>query len=211
MANDTVEELKRLLRNKFPEAHSRPLPNDDPPEIAFRFSDPQSFPPGGISEIIPEGPEPILGLVLANLLGDPTEPSEIPDFILVDGDGFDPNSFSNEACSRLLWVRCGTAIELLKSADLLVRDGNIPFVMLDTCGFPAHELRALPSSSWWRLKQITERHGSRMLVLSTFPLIPCATLRLSLSSRLTLADFNRLREDLLGEIRVRSQRLRRAT
>lgn len=211
MASETAEELKRLLRNKFPQAHSRPLLNDEPPEPAFRFSDPLSFPVGGISEIIPEGPEPILGLVIANLLGEPQELSEIPDFILVDGDGFDPNSFTNEACSRLLWVRCGTAIELLKSADLLVRDGNIPFVMLDTCGFPAHELRALPSSSWWRLKQITERHGSRLLVLSSFPLIPCATLRLSLSSRLTLADFERMREDLLGKIRVRSQRLRRAT
>lgn len=211
MASETVEELKRLLRNKFPQAHSRPLLNDEPPEPAFRFSDPLSFPAGGISEIIPEGPEPILGLVIANLLGEPKEPNEIPDFILVDADGFDPNSFTNEACSRLLWVRCGTAIELLKSADLLIRDGNIPFVMLDTCGFPAHELRALPSSSWRRLKQITERHNSRLLVLSSFPLIPCATLRLSLSSRLTLADFERLREDLLGEIRVRSQRLRHAT
>jgi len=211
VASDTVEDLKRLLRNKFPQAHSRPLLNDAPPEITFRFSDPLSFPAGGISEIVPEGPEPILGLVLANLLGEPMATSEIPDFILVDGDGFDPNSFSNEACSRLMWVRCGTAIELLKSADLLIRDGNIPFVMLDTCGFSAHELRALPSSAWWRLKQMTERHGSRLLVLSSFPLIPCATLRLSLSSRLTLADFDRLRGDLLGEIHVRSQRLRHAT
>lgn len=211
MASDTVENLKRLLRNKFPQAHSRPILNAKPPESAFRFSDPLSFPPGGISEIIPEGPEPILGLVLANLLGEPETTSDIPDFILVDGDGFDPGSFTNEACSRLLWVRCENATELLKSADLLVRDGNIPFILLDTCGFPAHELRALPSSAWWRLKQMTERHGSRLLVLASFPLIPCATLRFLLSSRLTLADLDRPRNELLEQIHIRSQRLRHAT
>jgi hypothetical protein len=210
VASDTVEDLKRLLRNKFPQAHLRPL-SGDVPETTFRFSDPLSFPAGGISEIVPEGPEPILGLVLANLLGEPEAPNGIPDFILVDGDGFDPGSFTNEACSRLLWVRCETATELLKSADLLIRDGNIPFVLLDTCGFPAAELRALPSSAWWRLKQMTERHGSRLLVLSAFPLIPCATLRLSLSSRLTLADFDRPRGELLEKIHIRSQRLRHAT
>ena len=48
---------------------------------------------------------------------------------------------------KLLWVRCGSAIEVLKSADLLVRDGNVPFVLLDAIGTARRDLAALPA---WR-------------------------------------------------------------
>lgn len=60
----------------------------------------------GISEDIPCGHESGLGLMLAGLMGEPDEISPLPSFILIDGgDGFDPSSLNEAACSRLLWVR----------------------------------------------------------------------------------------------------------
>lgn len=211
MSTDAVQELRLLLRKKFPQAHQTRLLDSEPEIPRFQFSDPATFPAGAISEIVPEGPEPILGLLLAEILGEPETPSPLPELVLVDGDCFDPNSFTDAACSRLLWVRCHTCVELLKAADLLIRDGNLPFVLLDACGFPARELRALPASSWWRLKQMAERNGCRVLVLSSFPLVSCATLRLSLSSGLKLADFDLPRAELLPRFHVQPRRIRRAT
>ena len=210
MPTASVQDLRLLLRKKFPQAHAARFEEPVPEEPRLRFSDPATFPAGAISEIVPAGPEPVLGLLLAEILGHPETTSEIPDFVLIDGNNFDPGSFPHHACSRLLWVRCWNAATLMKAADLLIRDGNIPFVMLDGCHFPQKEMRALPASNWWRLKQMAEHNGCRVLVLSPTPLVPCATLRLSLSSGLSLADFDRSREELVQEIRAIPQRIRHA-
>lgn len=210
MPTASVQDLRLLLRKKFPQAHAARFDEPSLEENRLQFSDPATFPAGSISEIIPSGPEPVLGLLLAEILGTPETPGDIPDLVLIDGDSFDPCSFPPHACSRVLWVRCWNAATLMKAADLLIRDGNIPFVLLDGCHFPEREMRALPASNWWRLKQMAERNGCRVLVLSPFPLVPCATLRLSLSSGLTLADFDRPREELIHEIHIHPQRGRRA-
>lgn len=211
MPPPSVQELRLLLRKKFPQAHAVKMEEEAVPEKPLHFSDPAIFPAGAISEIIPEGHAPVLGLVLAEILGAPETAAEIPELVLIDGDHFDPSSFSAHACSRLLWVRCESAATLMKAADLMIRDGNIPFILLDGGQFPLHEMRGLPASGWWRLKQMAERNGCRVLVLSPAPIVPCATLRLSLSSSFTLLDFDRSREELVREIRSTPQRIRRAT
>ncbi len=211
MATETVQELRQLLRKKFPQAHVARPDEARPEALRLRFSDPETFPAGALSEIVPDGPEPVLGLLVAEILGQPESASPLPELVLVDGDCFDPDSFTDAACSRLLWVRCHTATELLKAADLLIRDGNLPFLLLDAAGFPAKELRALPSAAWWRLKQMAERTRCRVLVLSPFPLVACASLRLSLSSGLTLADFDTPRADLLPRLHATTRRARHAT
>jgi len=209
VASPSVQDLRLLLRKKFPQAHAVRL--EETPlaeEPRLRFSDPTTFPAGAISEIVPEGTAPVLGLLLAEILGTPEGFAEIPDLVLIDGDSFDPGSFPPAACSRLLWVRCESAATLMKAADLMIRDGNIPFVLLDGCRFPLRELRALPASNWRRMKQIAERNGCRVLMLSPAPLVPCATLRLSLSSTFTLADFDRPREELIQQVRSTPSRKR---
>ena len=210
MSTASVQDLRLLLRKKFPQAHAARFEEPAHEKTRLRFSDPATFPAGTISEIVPAGPEPVLGLLLAEILGNPETPSEIPDFVLIDGNSFDPGSFPPNACSRLLWVRCWNAPTLMKAADLLIRDGNIPFVLLDGSHFPQKEMRALPASNWWRLKQMAERNGCRVLVLSPTPLVPCATLRLSLSSGLSLADFDRPREELIQQVRAIPHRVRHA-
>ncbi len=208
----TIDELRRQLRERFPQAQvAWQEPVEEPVASASPFSG-ETFPPGAISEVIPSDQESGLGLLLAGLMGEPEEFSPLPSFILIDGgDGFDPSSLSETACSRLLWVRCSSAMEMLKAGDLLVRDGNVPFVLLDASGLAARDLRALPASAWWRLKQTAERTGCRIVVLSAFPLVPCANLRLSVSAGLTLEDFDLPRSELLSRLRAVPERIRRVT
>jgi len=211
MASSTVEILRQQLRDKFPQAHSlqvdpEPVVSQDKP---FRAD---AFPVGAISEVVPAGPVAGLSLLVAGLLGDPEETSPHPELVLVDGaDSFDPGSFSGTACSKLLWVRCRSALEMIKAADLLVHDGNVPFVLLDATGLARRDLSALPASAWWRLKQSVERTGGRLLVMASFPLVPCAALRLSLSAGLSLRDFDCPRTELVDRLQAQSEGLRRAT
>lgn len=211
MASPAIEILRQQLRDKFPQAHgvraeAEPVvPAGEP----FRAA---AFPLGAISEVVPAGPVAGLALLVAGLLGEPEETCPHPELVLVDGaDGFDPASFSGRACSKLLWVRCRSALEMIKAADLLVHDGNVPFVLLDSTGLPRRELAALPASAWWRLKLAVESGGGRLVVLASLPLVPCASLRLSLSAGLSLQDFDRPRGELLERLQAMPEKLRRAT
>lgn len=211
MASPAVEILRQQLRDKFPQAHGVRL--DPAPFVPqgkpFRA---EAFPVGAISEVVPAGPGAGISLMVAGLLGDPDEASPHPELVLVDGaDAFDPGSFSGLACSKLLWVRCRSALDMLKAADLLVHDGNVPFVLLDTTGVARRDLATLPAAAWWRLKQAVERGGGRLVVIAPFPLVPCASIRLSLSAGLSLDDFDCPRDELLERLEATPEQLRRAT
>lgn len=206
-----IEDLRRQLREKFPAAHGV-QPGGTPREKTSIPFHAESFPSGTISEVIPAGPVAGLSLVISALLGDPEEDSPLPELALIDGaDGFDPSSHTVAACSRLLWVRCASAPEMLKAADLLVRDGNLPYVLLDASGLPLQELTAIPASSWWRLRQMAGRTGGRLVVLSPSPIVPGTGLRLRLSADLSLHDFDAPRRELLERMTTRSESLRQAT
>ncbi len=198
MASAAVELLRKQLREKFPQAHGM-RQEPEPARAVLRPFEAATFPLGAISEIVPAGAASGISLVIAGLLGDPTEIAPHPELVLVDGsDSFDPASFSGAACSKLLWVRCRTAMESLKSADLLVRDGNVPFILLDATGLPRRELETLPASAWWRLRQTVEQGGIRFVVLAPFPLVPCASLRMTMNAGLTLKDFDLPRGEILA-------------
>lgn len=206
-----MEILRRQLREKFPQAHGL-RPAVVPAGGAAMPLTAASFPAGAISEVVGDGAGSGLLLLLAGLLGEPDGVSPHPELVLVDGaDGFDPASFSGRACSRMLWVRCRSADAMLKAADWLVCDGNVPVVLLDASGLARRDLVALPVSAWWRLKQAAERSGCRLVVLAAFPLVAAASLRLVLSAGLALGDFACSRDELLRRLRPQPQQLRQAT
>lgn len=197
-----VEELRRKMREKFPQAHA--LREEVAEERGGGLFDAGMFPAGAVSEMIPAGRFSGISLMVAGLL----EGADVPEaggyrMVLVDGaDGFDPGSFSSEACGRVFWVRCGGAMEMMKAADLLVHDGNMPFILLDAMGLDSRELGKIPSSAWWRLRQVAERTGCRLVVMAARPLVPCASLRLSLNAQLRLEDFDAERGELLGKLQI---------
>src|SRR6187551_3516472 len=86
---------------------------------------------------------------------------------LVDGrDSFDPQPLGNQCLRNLLWVRCTKALEAVKAADLLLRDGNFPLVVLDLVLNPFEELSKIPQTSWYRLQRLVETAPSAFLVLT---------------------------------------------
>jgi hypothetical protein len=211
MGSPAVEILRQQLREKFPQAHGLRAE----PEVMARSDKPfdaDTFPVGAISEVVPAGPVAGLLLLVAGLLGEPEEASPQPELVLIDGaDGFDPDSFDDAACSKLLWVRCRSALEMAKAADLLIHDGNLPFILLDATGLDRRDLQGIPASAWWRMKQTAGRHGSRVIIMASSPLVPCASLRLILSADLSLRHFDAPRLELLERLRPVSQALRHAT
>lgn len=110
--------------------------------------------------------------------------------VLVDGaDGFDLASVQPAALARLLWVRCRSAAEAIKAADLIVRDGNLPLVLLNLRG--CADTARVPSQAWYRLQRIVEQSGVALLVLTPRPLVPSARVRVTLRWRCTLDDLDR--------------------
>ena len=108
---------------------------------------------------------------------------------LIDGaDSFDPQSLPNDCLQRLLWVRCSQTLTAMKSADLLLRDGNFPLVILDLVLNPAAELGKIPPTSWYRLQRLVEVTSTVCLVLTRKSIVSSAQLKLSLENGWTLQD-----------------------
>ena len=102
---------------------------------------------------------------------------------LVDGrDSFDPQPLGNARLRNLLWVRCTKALDALKAADLLLRDGNFPLVVLDLVLNVSAELRKIPQTSWYRLQRLVEAAPTAFLVLTRESIISSAQLKLSLDN-----------------------------
>jgi hypothetical protein len=211
MVSPALEVLRKQMREKFPQAHGVRADGVAAVEQGKPFRA-EAFPMGAISEVVPVGPVAGISLMIAGLLGDPEEASPHPELVLVDGsDAFDPASFTGIACSKMLWVRCRSAMEMIKAADLLVHDGNMSLVLLDSCGLPRRDLVGLAAAVWWRLKLAVERNGGRLVVMATAPLVPCASLRLSLSAELSLHDFDCSRDELLERLQATPEKIRYVT
>ena len=111
---------------------------------------------------------------------------------LVDGrDSFDPSALGglgNRRLRNLLWVRCTKALDAVKAADLLLRDGNFPLVILDLVLNAPDELRKIPQTNWYRLQRLVETAPTAFLVLTRASIISSAQLKLSLDNAWSLAD-----------------------
>ena len=126
---------------------------------------------------------------------------------LIDGrDSFDPQSIGGEALRHLLWVRCRKAAEAIQAADLLLRDGNFPLVILDLVLNPAEELRKIPQSNWYRLQRLVEPAPTAFLVLTRRSMISSAQWKLTLENRWTLPQLDWEAADLREQLQFRLQR-----
>jgi hypothetical protein len=212
VSNPTIIELQRHLREKFPGARHG-VPRGDASPIGERsdFRKPENFPRRAVTEVTPTHVASGLSLFLAGLLETGDSPSPFPEMALLDGCGnFDPGSFTTPARSRLLWARCETIHQTFQAADLLLRDGNIPLILMDLVSFPINELRRIPGSSWHRLKQLCESTDSALLALTPLTLIPCAKFRLALQSNFQLRDLDCSRAELLDRLEATPMRARKS-
>src|ERR1700709_883497 len=136
MAAGKIVDLRKLLAARFPQ---EPLPMAScltTGLIGFDQMLGGGLAKGAITEVSSVAPQAGSATLFAALLE--RAQRERSFIALIDGrDSFDPAAMRRAALRHLLWVRCHQASEALQAADLLLRDGNFPLVVLDLVLNPA--------------------------------------------------------------------------
>jgi len=156
------------------------------------------FPKSAVSEAVMSVPSSGGQILLADLLR--TARKESRYLALVDGsDGFDPQTMDPELLPYLLWVRCGKVVQALRATDLLLRDGNIPMVVLDLRGNDRVEIARQPTTIWFRLQRVVEKSGAVLLILSERTQVASAAVRVAFTRSLSLEELEDGEVDLKVE------------
>ena len=198
-APENILELRKRLREQFPDAHPAPsAPPRDTIKTGARCLDQAGIPRGTLTEVVGPACAPSSGgALLINSILDAAVTDQRT-IILIDGrDSFDPTSNGAELCQQLLWVRCHKASEAIRSADLLLRDGNLPLVLMDLQLNTIKELQKIPGTTWFRLRNLAEQSAAALIALTPIQIIASAHQRLHLRSPQTLTQTKDLwRQDL---------------
>jgi hypothetical protein len=195
--------LRTLLAERFPHA---PLSPTTRLVTGLPFLDlviGGGFPKGAITESI----SPQISAGSASLISVLLQAAHRDRYFLalIDGrDSFDPSPLGNACLRHLLWVRCHSALETIKAADLLLRDGNFPLVIADLVLNPPAELHKIPQTNWYRLQRLVEATSTAFLVLSRRSMVSSAQLKIFLENAWTLQTFEK--ENALSSLRIRVQR-----
>ena len=124
---------------------------------------------------------------------------------LIDGrDSFDPCELGNSILRQLLWVRCTKALEAVKAADLLLRDGNFPLLIVDLIFNSPGELRKIPQTTWYRLQRLVESVPTACLVLTRYEMVSSAQLKLVLENSWNLETLEK--HDAISQLRIAAKR-----
>jgi hypothetical protein len=106
---------------------------------------------------------------------------------LIDAaNSFEPSDWTDEHLRRILWVMCGAAAPAIRASDILLRDGNLPIVILDLQMLPMPQLRRIPASTWHRFQRVVEPTATVLAVLTPQPMVEGATARMAIHADLTL-------------------------
>jgi hypothetical protein len=145
-----------------------------PTGIALLDSRTGGLPRGGITEIF--GPRSSgRTSTMVSILAEATEGDEV--CAMVDGNNaFDPKSAAEAGVElrRLLWVRCRTLDQVLKSTDLLLQGGGFGRVVMDLTDLPLPHIRSIPLASWFRFQRTIEKTPTVLLVMSPESIVKSA-------------------------------------
>ena len=118
---------------------------------------------------------------------------------LIDGgDGFDPQPMDSAVLAHLLWVRCRNTAQFFKAADLLLRDGNLPIVLMDLRGSGRAELKRIPNTTWYRLQRIAGQSAVACLIATPWFMVSSAHCRVRIQGAFRVGDLDRPLEELLA-------------
>ncbi len=207
--NPKLHELRRTLLEKFPEAHAARFSQTECFTTGLPCLDRIGLPKGSLIELVAPRPSSGSMLLLTSLLQSASH-NRYP-LAFIDGhDSFDPQSAGQSACHELLWVRCQKAQQAIKAADLILRDGNLPFAILDLQLNALNELRRIANPVWFRLQSLTRRSSAVCLVMTSRALVGSPRLRLHLGESYQLSHLEQQPKKLLHQISLNVQRRRRS-
>jgi len=202
-ASGKLIDLRKLLAERFPHVPPPPATRLDTGLVSLDQAMGGGLPKSAITELIsPQTSAGSASLIHALLHAAQRDHYFIA---LIDGrDSFDPQSFDNECLRHLLWVRCQKAFEAIKAADLLLRDGNFPLVIVDLILNTPEELRKIPQTSWYRLQRLVEASATACLVMTRQSMVSSAQLKIVLENLWTLQALKE--ENAVSRLRFRIQR-----
>lgn len=208
-ARANIVQLRDLLGQRFPGVRMN-LAEKPPARPCFATGVPQidgllqgGLPKGFVTELV--SAQAGGALTLRGMLRHAGEHRQR--VALIDGsDAFDPAGLSNDLLAGLLWVRCTDAAQALKAADLVLRDGNMPLVVLDLHGNPEKQLRKIPGTTWYRLQRIIEPTPTALLVFTPKPMVSSAEVRLSLANQFTFQSWEQTEAELVSRMKFMLQR-----
>jgi len=118
------------------------------------------------------------------------------------GDALEVADWPSSWMKNMLWVRCRQPFAALKAADLLLRDGNLSWVVLDLQGVPASALRRISAQHWHRFHRLVKHHGNALLVLTPVPMVEGARVRVSTRQSWSLEELTLPRAQLRADLGV---------
>ncbi len=206
-SSEKVVQLRQLLAERFGVAQ---LPVEETYPTGLPALDEIGVPRGALTEIVSQvASGPGGSLLLYGLLH--TTIGQGERVILIDGkDAFAPKGLPRADRRRLLWMRCRDALEVFKVADLAIRDGNVPLVVILLTLNPSSELRHIPTTSWHRLQMLAEKSAVTSLVFSSQAQVGCARLRISVGGAFPLEKLHHSRARLLPSLNLQVERRRRS-
>ncbi len=206
-ASSKIVDLRNLLAERFPQRQLAAQGHLRTGIAPLEDATGGGLPKGAISELTRPNASAGSASIISALLRRAHEERYF--LALIDGrDSFDPQSMGDAPLRNLLWVRCSKTIEAVKAADLLLRDGNFPLVILDLVLNAAEELRKIPQTTWYRLQRLVEPASTAFLVLTRRSMISSAQLKLVLEHQWRLAD---LQDDQdLSRLTIRVQHAHRS-
>ena len=194
-SNSTIAGLRALLAEKFPAAPPRKSGDALPTGLADFDEKHGGLQRGVVTEL--HGSTGHGALFTAAMMEHAALAQHY--LALVDaGRTFDPGSHAPHTLARLLWVQCTTAAHALKSADLLLRDGNLPLILLDLQSLPLRALGRIPANTWHRFQHVAAETTCAFVVLTPRPIVEAARTRIHAESRWNLGSLTRRRKELLG-------------
>ncbi len=199
----SIVDLRNLLAERFPQPRTNPAGQVATGLSALDDAIGGGLPKGAITELTSPSISAGSAFLISALLQ--AAHRERYFLALIDGrDSFDPQPLGNERLRNLLWVRCSKALDAVKAADLLLRDGNFPIVILDLVLNAAEELRKIPQTSWYRLQRLVEPRPTAFLVLTRRSMISSAQFKLVLENNWKLSDLQR--DDSFAKLTIQVQR-----
>ena len=197
-----IVDLRKLLAERFPNV---------PVSAATRLATGLSFLDQAIGGGLPKGAiteltTPQISAGSASLIQSLLQVANRDHFFLalIDGhDSFDPQPLGNAILRNLFWVRCTTALKTIKAADLLLRDGNFPLVIIDLVLNPPENLK-IPQTTWYRLQRLVEPTSTACLVLTRRSMVSSAQLKIVLENSWTLETFQK--GDAISRLKIHVQR-----
>ena len=207
MVAANILQLRQVLAEKFPGLRTRLSESPPVPRDFWRTGLPQidgplrgGLPIGALTEIVAEKRGSGSASLISAMVRQAFSQNRL--VALIDAqDSFDVTQ-AGEDLSRLLWVRCRSAEEALKAADMLLRDGNLPLILLDLAINPAKEIRQIQPTTWYRFQRLIEQTSTVCLVFTPRALVNPAQTRVVLQSIFSLDALEGNPDDLVRELKM---------